>query len=50
VIGPDLARELSGEDAEPGAAFRGIAYGCAVELAAGLVLLAVVALLLRVIH
>jgi len=44
---PDLARELSGDDSEPGTLFRGLAFGCALELAAGLVLLAVVVLLLR---
>ena len=47
MIGPNLARELSGDDAEPGAAFKGIAFGCALELAAALVLVAVVVLLLR---
>ena len=47
MLGPDLARELSGDDAEPGALLRGLAWGCALELAAGLVLLAVVVLLLR---
>ena len=47
MLGPDLARELSGDDAEPGSVFKGLAWGCALELAAGLVLLAVVVLLLR---
>jgi hypothetical protein len=37
VLGPDLARELSGDDAEPGAVLKGLAWGCAIELAAGLV-------------
>jgi len=45
MIGPDLARELSGDDPEPGALLHGLAWGCALELAAGLVLLAVVVLL-----
>jgi hypothetical protein len=45
MIGPNLARELSGDDAEPGAVFRGIAWGCALELASGLVLVAAVVLL-----
>ena len=47
MLGPDLARELSGEDAEPGAAFPGLAFGCALELASALVVVAVVLLLLR---
>ena len=47
MLGPDPARELSGDDAEPGAAFKGIAYGCALELAAAVVVVAAVVLLLR---
>ena len=43
MIGPDLARELSGDDAEPGAAFKGIAFGCALDLAVALVALALLA-------
>jgi hypothetical protein len=45
VIGPNLARELSGDDAQPGAVFKGLAWGCALELASALVLLAAVVLL-----
>jgi hypothetical protein len=45
MIGPDLARDLSGDDSEPGALFRGIACGCALELAAAAVIVALVALL-----
>jgi hypothetical protein len=47
MIGPNLARELSGDDAEPGAVFKGLAFGCAIELASALVLVAAVVLLLR---
>jgi len=45
VLGPDLAGELSGDDAPPGSFFKGLAWGCALELAAGLVLVAAVVLL-----
>jgi hypothetical protein len=47
ILGPDLARELAQDDPEPGALFVGLAVGCALELASGLVGVALLALLLR---